>query len=38
MTCSITLNSDSIGNFYAGDVVTGVVVLDLKNDQKLESN
>ncbi|CAH0588200.1 unnamed protein product [Chrysodeixis includens] len=37
MICSITLNSDSIGNFYAGDVVTGVVVLDLKNDQKLES-
>ncbi|XP_021181832.2 arrestin domain-containing protein 2 isoform X1 [Helicoverpa armigera] len=37
MACTITFNSDSTGSFYAGDIVTGTVILELKNDQKFQS-
>ncbi|KAG6461600.1 arrestin domain-containing protein 1 isoform X1 [Manduca sexta] len=35
--CVVRLNSDSTGSFYTGDIVTGIVVLDLQQDQKIES-
>ncbi|KAL0821296.1 hypothetical protein ABMA28_005895 [Loxostege sticticalis] len=35
--CSVNLNSDSTGSFYAGDIVTGSVYLKFKNRQKIES-
>ncbi|KAJ8714716.1 hypothetical protein PYW07_002941 [Mythimna separata] len=37
MACTINFNSDSTGSFYAGDIVTGTVILELKNDQKFQS-
>lgn len=38
MACTINFNSDSTGSFYAGDIVTGTVILELKNEQKFQSN
>ncbi|XP_035447309.1 arrestin domain-containing protein 2 isoform X1 [Spodoptera frugiperda] len=37
MACTINFNSDSTGSFYAGDIVTGTVILELKNEQKFQS-
>lgn len=38
MACTINFNSDSTGSFYAGDIVTGTVILELKNEQKFQSS
>lgn len=35
-SCVVLLNSDSASNFYTGDIVTGNVVLELKQKQHIE--
>lgn len=35
-SCVVLLNSDSTSNFYTGDIVTGTVVLELKQKQLIE--
>ncbi|XP_028026659.1 arrestin domain-containing protein 2-like [Bombyx mandarina] len=34
--CIIRLNSDSTGSFYTGDIVTGTVILEFDQEQKIE--
>lgn len=35
--CVVNLNSDSTGSFYAGDIVTGTVVLEFEKEEHIES-
>lgn len=35
--CIVRLNSDSTGSFYTGDIVTGTVILEFDQEQKIES-
>lgn len=35
-SCVVLLNSDSTNNFYTGDIVTGTVVIELKQKQRVE--
>lgn len=35
-TCNIILNSGSTGSFYAGDIVTGTVIVKFQQKQKIE--
>ncbi|XP_052752224.1 arrestin domain-containing protein 5-like [Galleria mellonella] len=36
-TCSVLLNSASAGNLYAGDIVTGSVILEFDKKRKIEN-
>lgn len=34
---TVTLHNDSIESLYTGDIVTGIITLDIKKDLKVES-
>lgn len=34
---TVTLHNDSTESFYTGDIVTGIITLDLEKDLKVES-